>query len=171
MLDDYLVTNYEVLASISRTITHNKHPDWEDLLSEVILILLESDREKMEALVARNQMRYWVTRIMLNQYNSSTSPFHYKYRMAEVRHRKGAEEIRFWLTSSQVEDKHEREEQFEAIADAMKTVEWFDRMVTTVYYNEAHSLNTLSAATGISRTTLYKAIKRTRHAIQKEIKK
>ncbi len=169
MLEEYLVSNFDTLASISRTITHNKSPDWKDLLSEVMLILLESDRAKMDALCDRKQMRYWATRIMLNQYNSSTSPFHYKYRMAEVRHRKGAEEIRHWLTSSQAEQKKQEEAQYEAIEDAMDRVEWFDRMVVTVYYNESHSLNTLAKATGISRTTLYKAIKRARNVITQEV--
>lgn len=170
MLDEYIQTNYESLASIARTITHNRHPDWEDLLSEVVLVLLESDRDRMNALIKRRQMRYWVTRIMLNQYNSNTSPFHYKYRIHHVRHRKADHEIRTWMAYGDQDAQHEKEAMLDHIEHALKGLDYFDRMVTTIYYKHGHSLNTLARDTGISRTTLYKAIKRTRHAIAERIK-
>lgn len=170
MLEQYIQTNYNTLANIARTITHNRTPDWEDLLSEVVLVILESDRARMEALIGRNQMRYWVTRIMLNQYNSSTSPYHYKYRMHTVRHRKADPEIRRWLAEGDRDEIQAREVMLEYVEEALKDMDYFDRMVTTIYYKHGHSLNTLAAETGISRTTLYKAIKRTRHAIAEKLK-
>ena len=170
MLTQYIQTNYNTLANIARTITHNRHPDWEDLLSEVVLVLLESDRARMDALVKRKQMRYWVTRIMLNQYNSTTSPYHYKYRMHTVRHRKADTEIRHWLDYGDPDEQQDREAMLGHVEDALRDMDYFDRMVTTIYYKHNHSLNTLARETGISRTTLYKAIKRTRHAIAKQIK-
>lgn len=168
MIRAYIEQNYEMLQGISRTITKNRHPDHEDLLSEVILILLESDEEKINSLIQKKQIRYWIVRIMLNQYNSKTSPFHYKYRIHEARHRKAKDEIIFWYREK-IEDKILQEQRIEAIEEALEDIEWMDQMITKVYYYDSHSLNTLARATGISRTTLYKAIKRTRHEIQDKI--
>jgi len=164
----YISENYEMLKGIARTITKNRYPDCEDLLSEVVLILLEGDEAKLSRLIEKKQIRYWIVRIMLNQYNSKTSPFHYKYRIHEARHRKAKEEIIFWAID-RIEDKILKEERIEAIERALEEVDWMDQMITKVYYYDSHSLNTLARATGISRTTLYKAIKRTRHEIQDKI--
>ena len=153
---------------MARTITHNRAPDWEDLLSEVVLILLESNEDRLNALIERKQIRYWIARIMLNQYNSSSSPFHYKYRVHASRHRAGALEIRLWHEDN-LADMMLKETRLEDIEQALSEIDWFDQMVTRIYYQDKHSLNSLSRATGISRTTLYKALKRTRHAIQKKV--
>ena len=52
----------------------------DDLIQEVILIILEYDKEKIEQLNASNQMNFFLVRIIKSQYNSITSPFYKQYR-------------------------------------------------------------------------------------------
>lgn len=52
----------------------------DDLIQEVILIILEYDKEKIEQLYASNQMNFFLVRIIKSQYNSITSPFYKQYR-------------------------------------------------------------------------------------------
>lgn len=163
-LDRYLIDNYEVICEMALTITRGRKYDAEELAHEVIVVLYDADREKMEGLIQRRQMRYWIARIMLNQYNSSTSPYHYKYRKPEARHRDAAHEIEAWSADDDGWEGRERLCTF--VEEQLANQPYFERMVFQVYVAHNHSLNTLAEATGISRTTLYKAIKKIRYAIQ-----
>ena len=51
-----------------------------DLVQEVYLALLQYDEQKLCGLYERGELRWFVTRIVINQYSSSTSPFYYLYK-------------------------------------------------------------------------------------------
>lgn len=167
MLDEYLKQEYESLAEMSRTITKGRHPDWEDLLHICLVSIYEASREKIHGLITRRQLKYWLARMMMNQYNSSTSPYHYQYRKHAERIRRATPDINSWFEDT-LPDQQARDELLQYVDDQLKELPYFDRMVTKVYYHDGHSLNSLSAETGISRTTLFKALKRTREEIKKK---
>lgn len=55
-----------------------------DLCQMVYLILLDYDEDKIQDLWEHNQINYFIARIVMNQYRSVNSPFHYlirKYQM------------------------------------------------------------------------------------------
>lgn len=54
--------------------------DLQDLSQMVYLILLEYDEKRLQDLWINNQMHFFVARIIINQYNSVTSPFHTIFR-------------------------------------------------------------------------------------------
>jgi len=54
--------------------------DLEDLSQMVYLILLEYDERKLQDLWDNDQMNFFIARIIINQYNSSNSPFHTLFR-------------------------------------------------------------------------------------------
>lgn len=54
--------------------------DLSDLCQMVYLILLEYDDDKLIDLWEHNQMRFFIARIIVNQYRSSLSPFHIIFR-------------------------------------------------------------------------------------------
>lgn len=51
-----------------------------DLSQMVYLILLEYDEDKLQDLWEHNQMRFFLARIIVNQYRSSNSPFFITYK-------------------------------------------------------------------------------------------
>lgn len=167
----YLSANYEVLLDMAKTITKNRYPDYEELTHIVCLILLEADPERMQKIIAKKQMRYWCVRVMMNQYHSSTSPYHYTYRKPVVRNHIVTTEINEWvrpLTEEEWEEMMSKESLHNFIDEQLSKQPYFERMCTLIYYEHEHSLNTLAEETGISRTTLYKSIRKTRHAIKEE---
>jgi DNA-directed RNA polymerase specialized sigma24 family protein len=54
--------------------------DIDDLMQEIYLILLEYDRDKLIELYEKKQLKFFMVRIIQNQYNSKTSPFYRKYK-------------------------------------------------------------------------------------------
>ena len=58
-----------------------------DLAQEVYLVLMTYDEDKIRDLHEHGQMNFFIARILLNQYNSSNSPFHYTYRLPRLRSR------------------------------------------------------------------------------------
>ena len=79
-LDTYLSKNYKKLKEVSDKITSCKYVDSDDLLHDTILALYDSDEEKINKLIDKNELIFWIARIMVNQYHSKTSPFFKKYR-------------------------------------------------------------------------------------------
>jgi len=53
----------------------------DDLFQELMVILLEYDKDKIFKLYCENKIRFFVVKILMNQACSNTSPFFKKYRM------------------------------------------------------------------------------------------
>lgn len=80
----------EIIASLAKermvekmieNISHQTlSSDLQDLAQMVYLILLEYDEDKILELDRLGQMRFFVARIIINQFRSSNSPFHTIYR-------------------------------------------------------------------------------------------
>lgn len=50
-----------------------------DFIQEIYMILLEYSEEKLIELYSKNQLKYFIIRICVNQFKSKTSPFYRKY--------------------------------------------------------------------------------------------
>ena len=50
-----------------------------DLVQDTYLLLLEMDDEKIETLYEKGELPFFVNRVLLNQLNSTTSAYYYKY--------------------------------------------------------------------------------------------
>ncbi len=157
MLNKYLAENYNKLKDVSYNITNGKG---EDLLSFVILELYKCDQEKLTEIIERNQMTFYVVRIMLNQYHSKTSRFYYKYhKYYEYHTTTTIESITADNTEYNIKEKEKVEEKLAWIEEKLEDVYWFDAEIFRIYYREAFSLNQMAKATKISRATIYKAVK------------
>lgn len=56
-------------------------PDYyDDFVQETYVTLLEYDNTKLNEIFDKKQIKYFVVRIMLNNWNSRTSPFYTKYK-------------------------------------------------------------------------------------------
>jgi len=153
-LNTYLEKSYTNLLDISKRITSNRHPDYEDLLHETILALYNADQEKIKIIIEKKQLTFYIVRIMLNQYQSNTSPYHKKYR--KQYNEKQLKE--FYIYTKEPLTK-EKMKQLEEQEDRLKHLSWFDVEVFKIYYRENYSLNTMSKATKINRSTLGKSIR------------
>ena len=57
-----------------------KANDKDDLLQEIYLVLLEYEEDKIIKLYNNNQLKFFIVRIIQNQYFSKNSPFYTKYK-------------------------------------------------------------------------------------------
>ena len=70
-----------VVETMVENIAHaSLNADLWDLVQMVYLILLEYDPDKLSDLWEHGQIRFFVARIILNQFRSSNSPFHAAFR-------------------------------------------------------------------------------------------
>lgn len=53
----------------------------DDLVQEIYLILLEYNEDKLIKMFERKQLKFFIVRIIMNQYFSKNSPFYKKYKM------------------------------------------------------------------------------------------
>ena len=141
----------------------------DDLLSFVIEELYKCDQERINEIIKKNQLTFYIARVMLNQYHSKTSRYYYKYnKYYEYHTTTTIESITADNTEYTIKDKQEVEERLEWIEDKLKDCYWFDSEVFKVYYLEEHSLNSMAKATKINRNTLFKAINNVKKYLIKE---
>ena len=77
------IAKARMVETMVQNIAHESlstNADLSDLCQMVYLILLEYDEDKLRDLWEHNQMRFFLARIIVNQYRSSYSPFHIQYR-------------------------------------------------------------------------------------------
>ena len=157
MLNKYLVDNYDKLKDMAHNIAGVKNKD--DLLSFVIEELYKCDQDRLDEIIGKKQLTFYIARVMLNQYHSKTSRYYYKYnKYYEYHTTTTIESITQDNTEYNIKDKEIAEERLEWIEEKLQDLYWFDAECFRIYYREEHSLNTMSKATKISRATIYKAI-------------
>ena len=157
MLDTYLVENYNKLKDMAYNITGGKGN--KDLLSFVIEELYKCDQDRIEQIIRKKQMTFYVVRVMINQFHSKTSRYYYKYRKYYEYHVTGiVEAISPDNVETEIETKQRVEERLVWIEEKLKDLYWFDAEVFRIYYREGFSLNQMQKETKINRNTLHKAI-------------
>ena len=157
MLNKYLVDNYDKLKDMAHNIAGEKNKD--DLLSFVIEELYKCDQDRLDEIIGKKQLTFYIARVMLNQYHSKTSRYYYKYnKYYEYHTTTTIESLTQDNTEYNIKDKEIVEQRLEWIEEKLQDLYWFDAECFRIYYREEHSLNTMSKATKISRATIYKAI-------------
>ena len=157
MLDTYLVDNYNKLKDMAYNITSGKGN--EDLLSFLIEELYKCDQDRIEQIIRKKQMTFYVVRVMINQFHSKTSRYYYKYNKYYEYHVTGiVEAISPDNIETEIENKQKVEERLSWIEEKLKDLYWFDAEVFRIYYKEGFSLNQMQKETKINRNTLHKAI-------------
>tara|TARA_Y100001963_G_scaffold34919_1_gene48711 strand:+ start:40 stop:546 length:507 start_codon:yes stop_codon:yes gene_type:complete len=167
MLDTYLIENYDKLKDISHNIAGVKEKD--DLLSFVIEELYKCDQIRLKEIIEKKQMTFYVVRVMINQYQSKTSRYHYKYRKYYEYHvTTTIESLSPDNSKNNTKNKQQVEEKLAWIEEKLKDLYWFDAEVFRIYYKEGFSLSEMSKVTKINKNTLYKAIKNVKNYLINE---
>lgn len=115
-------------------------------------------------------MRWYIIRIMVNQYHSKTSRYYKKYKQY---YDYQVSLINDQITKSRIDnikDKEVVEDRLKWIEDKLKHLHWFDVEIFKLYYNNSHSLNSLSKATKINRNTIYHSINKVKKFLINEKK-
>ena len=72
-------TAYEYIKEIIKNIAP-ADPDNEDLIQDVALVVLEKPPEFISELYDKNQLKYYIARVIMNNLFSASSPYYCKYK-------------------------------------------------------------------------------------------
>lgn len=75
----------KVVENIISNITKDKDDDTlKDLAQMVYVWLLEDDEEKIESIYNKNQMNFYITRMIINNIHSKNSRYYYLFKKPEM---------------------------------------------------------------------------------------
>jgi len=161
-IDIFFEENWDALQEAAKKISSN-NSQWEDLLHLCLEDFLQ--KENLPEIIASGGGRFYLIRMMMNQFRSTTSYFHKQYR----------EDIQEFNAnvSEESEDPYTSEEEdpdYQAqIEDLLTKLPWYDRNLFEIYAIEGHSMSSLSRATGISRTSISLTLNRVKKYLKENI--
>jgi len=131
-----------------------------DLIGDLCVVYLEKP-DKYIALIERNEMMRYVCRTINICGFSKKSRFYYKYKKHDEQMAHDYPLVLLKDNTTEIDEinHQEIENQIEEVFCILQEIRWFDAEVFKAYHLHSHSLSTLSDATGISKNTIYKAIK------------
>lgn len=83
------MTKYEIINTLAKEKKIEKFinntaktsaPELDDLAQDIYVYLLEYDDEKITGMYERNELDFFIARMIVNQYISTSSPFYTKYK-------------------------------------------------------------------------------------------
>ena len=80
-----LAKDKRVEAMVENIAHHELTADLKDLCQMVYMVLLEYEESKLQDLWENNEMDFFIARVIINQYRSYNSPYHYQIRKFKER--------------------------------------------------------------------------------------
>ena len=81
------IANNGLVEEIIQGVSYSKFENTEnlkDLTQDIYLQLLQMDTKKLNDLYTKNQLHYWIARIVVNSIHSKTSPYFYVYKKEQM---------------------------------------------------------------------------------------
>ena len=81
------IANNGLVEEIIQGVSYSKFENTEnlkDLTQDIYLQLLQMRTDKLNDLYTKNQLRYWIARIVVNSIHSKTSPYFYTYKKEQM---------------------------------------------------------------------------------------
>lgn len=165
-VQQFISENYDYLSRICVGMIGPELGD--DLMHDLCVTILEDNGDKYKDLCAREELMYYLLGVIrINAYSKNTR-FYYKY--LKHKEHETAATINWADIRDKPSDNANEEGLRHRLAEAkelMRGIPWFEAEVFKIYYLHNHSLQTLSDATGISKTTINQALHRARFKIKK----
>lgn len=138
----------------------------DDLYQECLLILCECDEQIILDLYQKRHLLFYFGKIVINQWNSSSSPFYTNYRKENKEKIRDVEyDLKETLSNQFIlEDKL-----ISKIKTTLDNFYWKDKEIFLIYVENNHTLTSLSKELGLSRNTVNDAIQRTKKYLSKEL--
>lgn len=165
-MNEYITANHKTLYQAAKNITKG-HALTDDLYQHCIEVLLtDKDGEKMQLLIDKNQLQYYFTAILIRNYHSSTSRFHYQYR-------KGSDMI----SDKDVYEVELPDDEFDGLKEAkidfiekqIEDMDWYDKQLVTLYFYNNMSYRKIAELTKIPKTSIYNGITSIKNKIKSKL--
>lgn len=151
-IQKYIQKHYEEIKKKIIAVTRN-HQNTDDLISDIILDLIEKGNDFTNQLVEDGKVQHYLIKAAYIQYNSSTSPFHLKYRKQVFRQL--PEEI-------EMEDEVETHRDIEKFAKDVKlyigNLPVYERTLAQRHFIDGYSQRQMSTMYNINRKHISKDV-------------
>ena len=132
-----------------------------DLKAEVFLVLCEMNDEKLVGLFERNELKFYIVRIMLNMIKSDRSTFYKNYRNYTE-----------FVDQDFVSDDYDRTNMFEKLETNMNGLHWYNKEILKLYAIDfKKNAKELSRKTGIPYMSIIRTINKTKKQMKTNIRK
>lgn len=154
-ITDYINKNYNRLFSAAKNITKG-HPLTDDLFQHCIEVLLnDKNDEKIQRMVDNDTLNFYFVSVLIRNYNSSTSRFHYIYRKGnDLR----ADRDVYDMQVPDEEYDASKELKISYIEGEIQKLEWYSKRMLELYYYEGYSFQQISDLTGIPKTSVWNTV-------------
>lgn len=165
-LNRFFKENYDELLKVSNRYVGGYGGD---LLHDLAVYYLEEPRPLLEKMCEDGDLMKYICRTMAICGFSSTTRFYYKYK-------KYSEKLVNYPPSllravdEDVDNEYDTTETIKYINTILQDMDWFNAEIFRIYYLHSHSLKSLSNATGISKSTLYNALKKAQEEVKEKVK-
>lgn len=157
-LNEWITVNHRANLKEIKKICKG-HFLYEELYQECIIILLEYDKEKIQGLIDREQLKFFFISIVIRQYISTTSPFHVKFR----KHAQNSSEKDVYNMEIQDEEyDHQKDELINFINEQKNAEEWYTKELLRLKFEEGLSYRKINKLTKIPTTSIYNTINKFR---------
>lgn len=157
--DEFMHENYEELQKAAVRISKNS-----ELAEELLHYCIEEFLTKKDssAIVTSGGGRFYIVRMMMNQWNSVTSPFFHTYR-------RDYDELQEDIIYTDEDQDEEVVESARRIRAELDTLCWYDKLLFDTFVQENHTVSSLARATGIPRTSISLSINRIRRHVKAKL--
>jgi hypothetical protein len=160
-IERYITLNYYKLLEIAKKICREQQQWAGDLLHFVILELYDKKEIKLRAF-DNNNILYYITAIMRINYNSKTSPWHYKV----MREFKSYNDVTDTILNVSVEqEQYETNLIMEIMEIEYAELSWFHKSVFDMYM-QLESLKKVSKKTNIPLTSIARYVREAKQQVK-----
>ena len=160
-IHSYINIHFRVIKNKVRAVTKgNQNTD--DLIQDLIINLLEKGDEYCQQLVDDGKVDHYIVRMAYIQFNSSSSPYYYKYRKVQLKSsvfdtdKHGGEYEQKEIKETDLPNK---------IREEINQMHWYDRTLATDHFVNGKSMRQMSREYGINRSYISKDLKRIKNII------
>lgn len=135
----------------------------DDLRAEVVLILLETEEQRLLAIHAAGALKYYTVRIIINLIQSKTSRFYklYRQQLNEINDRIAYEE-------TDIEERAAREDIEERALREIDNLYWYNSGIVKLYM-KLGNFRAIEKDTGIPYASAYKTVKKSFNEIKQKV--
>ena len=132
-----------------------------DLKAEVFLVLCEMENDKLVGMFERNELKFYIVRIMLNMIKSDRSTFYKNYR-----------NYTDFVDQDFVSDDYDKTNMFEKLEANMEGLHWYNKEILKLYAIDfKKNAKELSRKTGIPYMSIIRTINKTKKQMKTNIRK
>lgn len=132
-----------------------------DLKAEVFLVLCEMNEDKLVGLYERNELKFYIVRIMLNMIKSDRSTFYKNYRNYTE-----------FVDQGFASDEYDKTDMFDKLELNMDGLHWYNKEMLKLYAIDfKKNAKELSRKTGIPYMSIIRTINKTKKQMKTNIRK